>query len=249
MEVRRNPPSKCIYRKHVLDGARYVTQVTRNRGFSPPVEERRPDERARWWIVSEGIHATRLCNACFRDDHGSSSPKEPALSPPKIESYEFSTFHHFRRPSKTQFRETRDFTTGSHSRRIFRNCTFVPSNSSDLFELFVRPLSLFDRLSEIGQYRSLKEKASLKASFFERAIFFLCDLKYLRYIYYEILFKRIWQIQGSMEDFRQLVEKSIEIVKIKLVRYTRFNSFCLGKTRSPSKQQRMGNGEGGMEER
>lgn len=47
MEVRRNPPSKCIYRKHVLDGARYVTQVTRNRGFSPPVEERRPDERAR----------------------------------------------------------------------------------------------------------------------------------------------------------------------------------------------------------
>lgn len=131
-------------------------------------------------------------------------------------------------PSKTQFRETRDFTTGSHSRRIFRNCTFVPSNSSDLFELFVRPLSLFDRLSEIGQYRSLKEKASLKASFFERAIFFLCDLKYLRYICHEILFKRIWQIQGSMEDFRQLVEKSIEIVKIKLVRYTRFNSFCLG---------------------
>lgn len=31
-----------------------------------------------------------------------------------------------------------------------------------------------------------------------------------------------------MEDFRQLVEKSIEIVKIKLVRYTPFNSFCLG---------------------
>lgn len=61
--------------------------------------------------------------------------------------------------------------------------------------------------------------------------------------------KESGRYKDAMEDFRQLVEKSIEIVKIKLVRYTRFNSFCLGKTRSPSKQQRMGNGEGGMEER
>lgn len=48
----------------------------------------------------------------------------------------------------------------SHSRRIFRNCTFVPSNSSDLFELFVRGFSLGSVHSEIGRYRSLKKKAS-----------------------------------------------------------------------------------------
>lgn len=40
--------------------------------------------------------------------------------------------------------------------------------------------------------------------------------------------KESGRYKNAMEDFRQLVEKSIEIVKIKLVRYTPFNSFCLG---------------------
>lgn len=77
--------------------------------------------------------------------------------------------------SKTQFRETRDFTTGA-----------IPSEFLEIAPLsrLIHPIcpsplceiSLLDRLSEIGQYRSLKEKASLKASFFQQAIFSSRDL-------------------------------------------------------------------------
>lgn len=175
MEVRRNPPSKCIYRKHVLDGARYVTQVTRNRGFSPPVEERRPDERARWWIVSEGIHATRLCNACFRDDHGSSSPKEPALSPPKIESYEFSTFHHFRRPSlprKRNFEKRVTLPPGPIPGEFFEIAPLSrlihPICSSSLCDLFLSSTAS-PKLVNIGH---LRKKQVWKQAFSNEPSFF-----------------------------------------------------------------------------